>query len=98
MRKICHIAKAELQSLFYSPIAWLIIIIFIFQISFSFTSILEMLVTNEMLGYRNSTLTMSIFANPMGNGLLFQIQNYLYLYIPLLTMGVMSRELGNGSI
>ena len=29
MRKIYEVAKAELQTLFYSPIAWLIIIVFI---------------------------------------------------------------------
>ncbi|MDY4043342.1 MAG: Gldg family protein [Marinifilaceae bacterium] len=98
MRKIYEIAKAELQSLFYSPIAWLIIIIFVFQISLVFSSTLETLVTTEMMGYQNSALTMKIFANPMGNGLLFQVQNYLYLYIPLLTMGLMSRELSSGSI
>ena len=98
MRKIYEIAKAELQTLFYSPVAWLIIVIFVFQISLIFSSVLETMVTTTMMGYQNSALTMKIFANPMGNGLLFQVQNYLYLYIPLLTMGLMSREFSSGSI
>ncbi|WP_018338624.1 Gldg family protein [Butyricimonas synergistica] len=97
MRKIYEISKTELQTLFYSPIAWLIIIIFVFQISLAFTSALDMRVTQMMLGYRTPMLTQDLFANPAG-GLLFNVQNYLYLYIPLLTMGLMSRELSSGSI
>ena len=31
MKKIFKIAKMELQTLFYSPIAWLILVIFAFQ-------------------------------------------------------------------
>ena len=31
MRKIYRIARTELQTLFYSPIAWLILIVFTFQ-------------------------------------------------------------------
>ena len=85
MRKIYEVAKAELQTLFYSPIAWLIIIVFIFQVSLLFTSALELRVTQMLLGYRTPMLTQAIFANPSG-GLLFEVQNYLYLYIPLLTM------------
>ena len=97
MRKIYEVAKTELQTLFYSPIAWLIIIVFVFQISLSFTSALDLRVTQMMLGYRTPMLTQAIFANRIG-GLLFAVQNYLYLYIPLLTMGLMSRELSSGSI
>ena len=41
-------------------------------------------------------MTYFIFASY--NGLFANVQTYLYLYIPLLTMGLMSRELGSGSI
>ena len=85
MRKIYEVAKTELQALFYSPIAWLIIIVFVFQMSLLFTNALDVRVTQMLLGYRTSMLTQHIFANPSG-GLLFGVQNYLYLYIPLLTM------------
>ena len=97
MRKIYEVAKTVLQTLFYSPIAWLIIIVFIFQMSLLFTGALDLRVTQMLLGYRTPMLTQAIFANPAG-GLLFGVQNYLYLYIPLLTMGLMSRELSSGSI
>ena len=32
MRAIYKIAKSELGTLFYSPIAWLILVIFVFQV------------------------------------------------------------------
>ena len=41
-------------------------------------------------------LTLGIFGGQ--RGLFVAVQSYLYLYIPLLTMGLMSRELGSGSI
>ena len=52
MRKIYEVAKAELQTLFYSPIAWLIIIVFIFQVSLLFTSALELRVKKK--NYQNT--------------------------------------------
>lgn len=39
---------------------------------------------------------MSVFGGP--DGFFASLQNKLYLYIPLLTMGLMSRELSSGSI
>ena len=41
-------------------------------------------------------LTLAIFGGQ--RGLFVAVLSYLYLYIPLLTMGLMSRELGSGSI
>ncbi|WP_059026218.1 Gldg family protein [Gabonibacter massiliensis] len=96
MKTIFKIAKAELQTLFYSPIAWLILIIFTFQCSMIFSGSIENFVRNESLGYGNWALTMGLFGGM--RGLFSSVQSYLYLYIPLLTMGLMSRELGSGSI
>mgnify|MGYP005932878887 CR=1 FL=1 len=101
MKTIYKIAKTELQILFYSPVAWLIIVIFAFQVamtfvgSFSFGGVVE----SQALGYGKGAYmaTFKIFSNPWG-GLFPAIQGYLYLYIPLLTMGLMSRELSSGSI
>ena len=39
---------------------------------------------------------MNVFAG--WRGMFTAMQQYLYLYIPLLTMGLMSRELNSGSI
>ena len=98
MRNIYDIARAELQSLFYSPIAWLILIIFTFQSAGIFGGHLAGMVMGKELGYSLSDLTYKLFVDQWSGGIFPVIQGYLYLYIPLLTMGVMSRELSSGSI
>ena len=96
MKIVLKIAKAELQTLFYSPIAWLILIIFTFQASVLFTNVFEMNVRSQSLEYQLNNVTQFTFSGIFG---MFRgIQQYLYLYIPLLTMGLMSRELNSGSI
>ncbi|MCR9012481.1 Gldg family protein [Gabonibacter chumensis] len=95
MKTIYKIAKAELQTLFYSPIAWLILIIFTFQCSMTFSNLMAGMVHYESLGYGNYNVTLGLYGS---RGLFSAVQSYLYLYIPLLTMSLMSRELGSGSI
>lgn len=97
MKTIYKLARTELQLLFYSPIAWLILILFTFQISMVFTGQMNEVVRNQTLGHALSNLTLRIYSGGYG-GLFNTIQGYLYLYMPLLTMGLMSRELGSGSI
>ena len=97
MKTIYKLAKTELQTLFYSPIAWLIIVVFIFQVAMVLTGKFEGVVRDQALGYGASNVTFSVFVLNWG-GLFPSVQGYLYLYIPLLTMGLMSRELGSGSI
>ena len=96
MKTIYNIAKAELKILFYSPIAWLIIVIFAFQASFAFTEIYGGHVKRVTTGWQIYNVTLGIFSG--WTGLFTTVQQYLYLYIPLLTMGVMSREFSSGSI
>ncbi len=96
MKTIIKIAKAELQVMFYSPIAWLILVIFAFQAGLVYTGIFDENIRRVSLGWGLYNVTASAFGGRAG---LFSIvQSYLYLYIPLLTMGVMSRELSSGSI
>lgn len=97
MRAIYKIAKSELGTLFYSPIAWLILVIFVFQIFSCFANLLEysvnMKTLDQVQGYQSYMLfVIGGFAPYM------TIQSTLYLYIPLLTMGLMSREYSSGSI
>lgn len=96
MKTIFKIAKTELRDLFYSPIAWLILIIFTFQTGMAFSGMISGIVRNQSMGYGSSNITISLFGG--WDGLFVIVQSYLYLYIPLLTMGLMSRELGSGSI
>ncbi|SEM68259.1 ABC-2 type transport system permease protein [bacterium A37T11] len=96
MKVIYKIAKAELKTLFFSPIAWLIIVVFTFQTSILFTSVFGDQVRRQILGWKLFSITLSTFSG--FQGVFTNVQQYLYLYIPLLTMGVMSREFSSGSI
>ncbi|MDR1720733.1 MAG: Gldg family protein [Dysgonamonadaceae bacterium] len=96
MRTIAKITKVELRLLFCSPIAWLIIIIFGIQTSIAFCNLFGNMVEGQPLGMSLFSVTKRLFADRFG--LFSQVQQYLYLYIPLLTMGVMSRERSSGSI
>lgn len=98
MRTIYHIAKSELQVLFYSPIAWLMLILFTFQVGLDFgENILSVVSSQNFPGGGESNITAKIFFAPR-EGFFPYILGYLYLYIPLLTMGLMSREYTSGSI
>ena len=96
MKIIYKIAKAELQILFYSPIAWLILILFTFQTSMDFSGLLDGIVRSKAMGYELSGLTSRLFGG--WEGIFVTVQGSLYLYIPLLTMNLMSREFSSGSI
>lgn len=96
MRTIIRIMKSELRVLFFSPIAWLILIVYSFQVGMAYCNALEMQLQSQELGYRVQALTASLFSGY--TGILIKLLNDLYLYIPLFTMGLMSRELSSGSI
>ena len=96
MKMIIKIARMELQKMFYSPIAWLILIVFAVQTGIIFTGLIKSIVTMNELGYKPSAITTIIFRGPFA--LFGQIQKNIYLYLPLLTMGLLSREFGSGSI
>lgn len=97
MKIIFKIARMELQKLFYSPIAWLILILFSIQSGIAIMQATSMYVINSELGYSIQNLTFEIFSNP-NRGFFSKVVNHLYLYMPLLTMGLLSREFGTGSI
>lgn len=100
MKLISKIAKTELRNLFYSPIAWFLTIAFMVQCAFNYTSSLNAnAVTQEMGGMGldyMTRLTARIFTGP--SGLFNSVMQNLYLYIPLLTMGLISREINGGTI
>ncbi|MNJ95538.1 ABC-type uncharacterized transport system [compost metagenome] len=94
MKKIIQIARLELGLLFYSPIAWLLMIVLFVQMSLRFTSALP----DIQRAPAASFLTATLFTDPMQIGVLSSILRDLYLYIPLITMGMISRETSSGSI
>lgn len=96
MKIILKIAKAELQLLFYSPIAWLILILFSFTTGSDLAGLLREQIQSLAMGYPLNNLTSRFFSG--WDGILTTVQGNLYLFLPLLTMNLMSRELSSGSI
>lgn len=97
MRIIWKIAKIELQMLFYSPVAWLVILIFVFQTGWFFSDRIFEYAREQEMG-KLTGWGLSYVGHNVFNMLLYNILQYLYLYIPLLTMGLMSRDLAGGTI
>ena len=91
-----RVAKIELNSMFYSPVAWLVLVIFGFQIGMSFAEVFGDQLRYQDMGYDLWQVTTGVFTGM--RGILPPIQRYIYLYIPLITMGLMSREYQSGSI
>lgn len=99
IKMIINIAKTELKTLFFSPIAWLVLAIFAIQANMTFIEIFADFVKYKLAGYHSDNITGDLFtADNWRKGVFPNVQQYLYLYIPLLTMGLMSREISSGSI
>ena len=96
MRKIVRIARFELSALFYSPVAWIVLIIFTIQSGLGFTKWFQIYGRAQRMGQHLDTMTAHIFSGKYS--FYGGVKDTLYLYIPLLTMGLMSREISSGSI
>lgn len=97
MRIIIRLVKTELRAMFYSPIAWLILIVFTIQAAMSFTGKYNDALSGELAGMINSrSNTLFLFFGE--RGAVSSLMGYIYLYMPLITMGLMSRELNSGTI
>ena len=92
-----RIAKIELNTMFYSPVAWLLLLVFAVQVGYSFVSVLGGILDSADLGRTAWSVSQQVFGKSMSS-VLPGIQRYIYLYIPLVTMGLMSREYASGSI
>jgi ABC-2 type transport system permease protein len=100
MKLTLKIAKAELRNLFYSPIAWFLTIAFMVECALSYTNLINNYASQQEMGGMGlnwmKQLTYNVFTSPYG--LFGGIMQNLYLYIPLLTMGLISREINGGTI
>ncbi len=96
MKTIYRIAKTELNTMFYSPVAWVVLVIFSIQSSWKFFGTIERFEKAQKIGQSMDNLSQIVFSG--FSGLYTEMQNYLYLYVPLLTMGLVSREINSGSI
>lgn len=102
MKLIFSIAKNEFRYLFYSPIAWFVLIVFLVQCSIFFAgpvtdlaNMQEIRLKNEPLfkGFTDSVTFTIFLRTEFFSGI---IRN-LFLFIPILTMGLISREVNNGT-
>ncbi len=100
MNMIFKIAKTELRNLFYSPIAWFLMVVFLIQCAMAYMTILDYTTDSQELGGSGlrylTNLTETFFTGSFG--LFRSVMQNLYLYIPLLTMGLISREINSGTI
>lgn len=103
MKIILKIALAELRSLFYSPVAWFLAVVFMIQCAFFYTEIIYSLANFQEYSLKvpafkmfNFSITAMVFLND--NGIFSSVMQNLFLFIPLLTMGILSREINNGTI
>lgn len=101
MKMIRKIALAELRHLFYSPVAWFVVMLFYCLASIPFFEWLDrMAMTLDtgkelipgFLGWQDG-----IYKNMRVSGFVGMFR-YLYMFLPLLTMGLMNREHISGSI
>lgn len=96
MKKALQIARTELNILFYSPIAWVLLVIFMIQGGLAYVGLLASKEAAQQLGTTLESLTQDLYGG--NHGFFTAMREYLYLYVPLLTMGLLSREMSTGSI
>ena len=96
MRSVYRIARAELANLFYSPVAWVLLIIFVLKCSMAFAGKLELYARFQEFGSMGmSALSQNLFSST--SGLWGDVTQFFYLLMPLLTMGVLSQEFNRGT-
>lgn len=97
MRTIINIAKKELKSLFFSPIAWCVLILFTLSAGFMFMMNLGNYIPTMISGGGAPNITFNIF-NSSSSGLFLSVYGMVGYLLPLLTMGLVSREFSVGSV
>ena len=99
MKTIIEIAKVQWLKLIYSPIFWLLFIVLLVQIGYELTSNLSSLeASTRQIGLLPGMTRYLYTIRGSSAGVFLEFVKSLYLYIPLLTMGLFSAELSNGSI
>ena len=96
MKLIWKITKAELQTLFFSPLAWLMLVVLGIWVFNVFYDKFDLLVRTQELGDSIGHVTRRLYIDQYG--IYAAILDTLYCFFPLLTMGLISRELSSGSI
>lgn len=95
MRTTLSILKLELKSLYYSPISWFTLAIFSLHSGYIFNQLLSQAVSQQELFGGGMELTRTLFNS--SQGIYRELIKILFLYIPLITMGIFSKEYGKGT-
>ncbi len=100
MKKIIYIAKNELYTLFYSPIAWILMILFLLLTSADYIASINWFVGWFEKGGENLRHTENLTNKLLVShkGFLWPAMRHLYILLPIITMGLLSRETGSGTI
>lgn len=93
---ILSIARAELKMIFTTPVAWVMMMVFTVLCGLYFTDAFRMYAEAQEAGNHLSYITNGMFSSD--NGLFPTVRFYLFLFIPLVSMGMLSRDIGSGSI
>jgi len=102
MKRTLHIAKNELNSMFFSPVAWLMMVLFLIL-----TSVDYLRVTSDFVGYferggyylmLTKDLTDGLLSHPLFGYFFHDVIPNLYIFFPLITMGLISKEISSGTI
>ncbi|MEY8592193.1 Gldg family protein [Butyricimonas hominis] len=97
MRVIYKIARLELANLFYSPVAWMLLVILVFMMSSMFTQAFDGMTLYQRFGAESFyAVSENIFYGL--NGMWPMMKRLLYFFMPLLTMGLVSQEFSRGSV
>lgn len=100
MKIIFKIARAEFRNLFYSPVAWFVILVFyvfcalIFHMTHERLTLLQELVLESQPAW----LGFDGLSNALMTKVVPTFLSFLYMFIPLLTMGLISREINGGTL
>lgn len=102
MKLIFSIAKNEFRYLFYSPIAWFVLIVFLVQCGIFYTGPVFGIANYQEIMTKNDpsfkgisgSLTSNIF---LKTEFFASITRNLFLFIPIITMGLISREANSGT-
>lgn len=91
------VAANELRLIFSTPVAWVMLTVFTVICGMSFSNVMGSHVGAIAAGRQMQFLTQSIFCSD-GMGIFTTVQGYIFLFIPLVSMGMISRDLGSGTV
>ena len=94
MKQVYYIMKAELQSLFYSPIAWLILVVFTIQCSVAFCDTLDSVAKAVAEGQQMPGLTLLVFSRDYHGWGVFHAGCVISIFISIADHGVIQSGIG----